>query len=105
MPSLEHRRKRGDAIEVYKFLHGKYKVQSPTLELKKDTITRGHSLKLAKARPRLNLRGNYFSNRVVNLWNSLPGEVVTAPSVDAFKARLDKHWEDLPSVYDPTCLH
>ena len=105
LPSLEHRRKRGDAIEVYKFLHGKYKVQSPTLELNKDTKTRGHSLKLAKARPRLNLRGNYFSNRVVNLWNSLPGEVVTAPSVDAFKARLDKHWENLPSVYDPICLH
>ena len=105
LPSLEHRRKRGDAIEVYKYLHGKYNVQSPTLELNKDAITRGNSMKLTKTRPRLNIRGNYFSTRVVNLWNSLPDSVVAAPSVDAFKGRLDKHWENLPSVYDPVCLN
>ena len=105
LPSLEHRRKRGDAIEVYKYLHGKYNVQSPTLELNKDAITRGNSMKLEKKRPRLNIRGNYFSNRVVNLWNGLPEKVVTAPSVDAFKARLDRHWENLPSVYNPMCLN
>ena len=43
-------------------------------------------------------------NRVVNLWNSLPDNVVTAPSVDSFKRRLDKHWAALPSMYDPECL-
>ena len=105
LPSLEHRRKRGDAIEVYKYLHGQYNVQSPNLQLNKDAITRGHSMKLAKTRPRLNLRANYFSNRVVNLWNNLPDSVVMAPSVNAFKARLDKHWKDLPSLYDPACLN
>ena len=103
LPSLEHRRKRGDAIEVYKHLHGKYNVQSPTFELNKDAITRGNSLKLEKKRWRLNIRGNYFSNRVVNLWNGLPEHVVSAPSVDAFKTRLGKHWESLPSVYNPVC--
>ena len=75
------------------------------MELNKDAITRGNSMKLAKTRPRLNIRGNYFSTRVVNLWNSLPDSVVAAPSVDAFKGRLDKHWENLPSVYDPVCLN
>ena len=62
-------------------------------------------MKLEMKRPRLNIRGNYFSNRVVNLWNGLPEKVVSAPSVDAFKARLDKHWENLPSVYNPICLN
>jgi len=36
--------------------------------------------------------------RVVNLWNSLPSEVVSAPSVNVFKERLDKHLEG-PPVY------
>ena len=66
--------------------------------------TRGNSLKLLKPRHRLNMRGNYFANRVVNLWNSHPDNVITAPSVDSFKRRLDKHWAALPSMYDPECL-
>ena len=32
--------------------------------------------------------------RVVGTWNDLPEEVVNAPSVNAFKYRLDKHWKD-----------
>ena len=59
---------------------------------------KGNSLKLLKPRHRLNVRGNYFANRVVNLWNSLPDNVVTAPSIDSFKRRLDKHWAALPSM-------
>ena len=34
--------------------------------------------------------------QVVKPWNSLPEEVVTAPSVQAFEARLDKAWNDQP---------
>ena len=32
LPSLEHRRKRGEAIEVYKYLHGLYNVPSLSFE-------------------------------------------------------------------------
>ena len=105
LPSLEHRRKRGDAIEVYKYMHGHYDTKSPSLDQNEDKTTRGHSLKLAKKRPRINIRGNYFGIRTVNMWNDLPESVVTAPSVDAFKGRLDRHWQNLPSVYDPECLN
>ena len=48
--------------------------------------------------------GNYFANRVVNLWDSLPDNGITAPSVDSFKRRLGKHWAALPSMYDPEYL-
>ena len=106
LPCLEHRRKRGDVIEVYKYLHGFYKVSRPGFHIVRNVMrsTRGNSLKLLKPRHRLNVRGSHFANRVVNLWNSLPDNVVTAPSVDSFKRRLDKVWAALPSMYDPECL-
>ncbi|KAK3795981.1 hypothetical protein RRG08_042974 [Elysia crispata] len=34
---------------------------------------------------------------------SLPESVVTAPTVNCFKNRLDKHWENHPSLYNPQC--
>ena len=44
---------------------------------------------------RLNLRKHFFMNRVVQMWNSLPEEVVWAPSLSAFKACLDIHWAEI----------
>ena len=50
-----------------------------------------------------NIRQHFFTNRVVKNWNALTYEVVNAPSINAFKNRLDKVWarymylEDLPT--------
>ena len=38
---------------------------------------------------RLDIRKKFFTVRVVRCCNSLPNEVVNAPSLEAFKARLD----------------
>ena len=103
LPSLEHRRKRGDMVDVYKYVHGIYKTQQPKFILNESRSTRGSSLKLAKTHHRLNVRGIFFTVRVVNTWNSLPENVVAAPSLNTFKARLDAFWRDLPSKYDPEC--
>ena len=54
--------------------------------------TRGHNRKLFKLQSHLDLRKNAFTVRVVSKWNSLPADVVNAPSVDAFKSRLDEFW-------------
>ena len=106
LPSLEHRRHRGDMIETYKYLHGFYNVQGPSFQLAKDTPrdTRGTTLKVTKPRYNQNTRGNYFRNRVVNGWNDLPENIVSAPSLNSFKNRLDRHWASLPTRYDPVCL-
>jgi ribonucleases P/MRP protein subunit RPP40 len=94
LPSLVYRRLRGDAIECYKYLQGYYNTDTELLVRYKQSgvETRGHSLKLQKDRCKTRIRSNFFSQRVINMWNSLPTEVVGAPSLNSFKGRLDKHW-------------
>ncbi|KAK3780209.1 hypothetical protein RRG08_010603 [Elysia crispata] len=105
LPSLEHRRRRGDMIDLFKYVTGIYDASRPIFELAPNSNTRGHSKKLIKKRSRLAVRSNFFSERVVSGWNSLPESVVSAPSVNAFKNRLDAHWATHPAIYNPECYN
>jgi hypothetical protein len=91
LPSLQYRRARGDMIEAYKHLQGHYTTNQSLLELHGPSTTRGHNLKLKKKYARTSLRRHFFSNRIVDLWNSLPSNTVNAPSINSFKNRLDKN--------------
>jgi len=46
-------------------------------------------IKLRQGWFRLDIRLKFFAQRVVKQWNRLPKEAVDAPSLEAFKARLD----------------
>ena len=104
LPTLEYRRERADMIQVYKILHDIDKADREKLfQMAAYTSTRGHPLKLFKKRCRLNLRKNYFSQRVIDQWNRLPTNLVTAPSLNAFKSRLNKFWKDHPFKFRAAC--
>ena len=44
---------------------------------------------MKKGRYRLDIRGKLFTERVMRCWNRLPREVVDAPFLEVFKARLE----------------
>ena len=92
LPSLALRRLRGELIETFKILKGFDDVRKEKFfNLNVTSVTRNNGLKLVGKRFNTNVSKNYFTNKVINCWNSLPADVVAADSINSFKNRLDKH--------------
>ena len=88
--SLEKRGLQGHLIVAFQYLKWAYrKAGEGLLTRAQSDRTRGNGFKLREGRFRLDTGKKFFTVRVMKHWNRLPREVVDAPSLKAFKARLD----------------
>jgi len=47
-----------------------------------------------------------FTNRIISIWNGLPDTVISTTTVDTFKARLDRFWQNKEVIYNwKTYIH
>ena len=87
--SLETRRLRGQLIEVFKILNGFDEIKN-ILVLDDNFITRNNGHKLKGKSFKTDIAKNFFTNRIVDVWNKLPPDVVNAETINNFKNKLDK---------------
>ena len=100
LTTLEERRWRGDMIQTWRIMTGKDMVKVETwfdLEVDRERVgatTTRHARQTHAIRPRnyrYEERGKFFSNRVVQDYNSLPSYVKQAMDINTFKNNLDQY--------------
>ncbi|KFV95979.1 hypothetical protein N327_12984, partial [Fulmarus glacialis] len=90
LSGLKNRRLQGDLIAAFQYLEGAYRKDREGLFIREcSDRMRGNDFKLKEGRFRLDIRKKFITVRVVRHWNRLPREVVDAPSLEVFKARLN----------------
>ena len=92
LPKLEDRRIRGDMIETFKIITGKEDIRSE--KIFKMAKVRGarnntHNRKIERKHCRLEVRRNFYSQRVIEKWNSLTLDEVNSKKTSEFKERYD----------------
>jgi len=89
LPSLELRRQYYDLIWCYKIVFKHVDIQfDDFFESRLSSHTRGHEHKLYKKRNSNSIRAAFFTERVVNVWNHLPCDIVDFSSLTAFKRTI-----------------
>ena len=93
LTSLSERRVRGDLIQLYKIIHGydsvSFKNGIPYSNFGYSSRRNVFALNRELVK-NSNPRFTFFFNRIGNIWNKLPNEIVTARNINSFKAKLDE---------------
>ena len=90
--SLTKRRIRGDLIEVFKIFKGYSNLDANKyFTIDHTNLTRNNGFKITPKRFKSHEAKHYFFNRIVNIWNKLPSEIVNSNTIESFKNKIDKY--------------
>lgn len=103
LESLEDRRIKFDLVEAYKILNNTHGVPRETFftyicEVHNINTRSADIDNLVTPISNLEIRRNFFSQRVVPLWNNLPIEVRYAENTEEFKKKYNNYKEDLQNL-------
>ncbi len=105
--SLQRQRLPADLITAFKIYKGLLDIDPNLFFLPPARRgLRGHNYKVLNGASHRRRRASAFSVRVMKYWNKLQASVVTAPSVNLLKKRLEKVWTEVsrfPTPPHPTC--
>ena len=89
LPSLELRRLHCDLLWCYEIMFGHVDINCDDMfELRMSTTGRGHKYKLIKKRNTSCLCSSFYTERVVNVWNYLPSDIVNFSTLSAFEQTI-----------------
>ena len=88
LPSLQTRRTRGEYITLYKCTTKMIEIDNKDFSPSSDVTARDNSKKIQKKRGDINARTYFIPNRMVEDWNNLPEQIVSAKNINQFKKLL-----------------
>ena len=81
--SLSKRRLRGDLIEVFKIFHGFGNINiNDYVATDLTNTTHNNGFKIVGKRFRSNEAEHFLFNRIQNIWNSLPAQIVNSITIE-----------------------
>ena len=90
---------RGDLLTVFKMFKGFTSLKPDDyFTIDRSSITRNNGFKIIGNHFITNEAKYFFLNRVVNIWNGLPSNVVNSSTIETFKNRLGKYLECSPRL-------
>ena len=60
------------------------------MKMNTESRTRGHTMKLKISRSQIEIRRNFFTNRIKKRWTGLSQENINAKTIDALKKAYDQ---------------
>jgi hypothetical protein len=106
LTTLSERRERGDAIQQFKinnrlniinWFHPVGQAIRGNTEGPANSV-RGLNHRLSSQVTNSKVRSNFFSNRVVSIWNKTPNEIRKAKNVNGFKNAYDKFKKNIATM-------
>ena len=91
LSTLASRRLRGDLIQMYKISKNIDHITWHNKQVLRPSRPRHRCHYVGETVKNCEVRNKFFTNRIVQPWNTLPDNIVNAKTVNSFKARLDKH--------------